>query len=449
MLLRCGYIIRQTMMLHQFEGEPMLTTQKNRPARQFALLMAVALLVSGCTNPVTGDSTGGDGSVPSVDDYSTLYVDAGAGLAGVEESSSSFADVDGDGDEDVLITGLSGWEEVDGDMTPVEEATLYLNEGNGSFAAAGAGLAGVIDGASAFADVDGDGDEDLVISGESSSGDSTTLYLNDGNGSFSEDSGQSFAGVASGDVTFADIEPDGDPDLLITGSYDTDLYLNDGSGNFSEVTNPVDNSTPLPAVTQSAAAFADVDGDDDQDVFVAGYSSTSSAPVGKLFINDGAGVFSESPSGFAGVKLGSVSFADVDGDDDQDLIITGRDASGNNLVTLYENDGSGDFAKDTAQSSDGSSPVFTGVYFSSSSFADVDADGDQDLLVTGRDASNYLATLYVNDGNGNFSDCCAGLTGVYTGSSDFADLEGDGDQDLVITGSEPGESATIYVNTMM
>ncbi len=261
--------------------------------------------------------------------------------------------------------------------------------------------------------------------------------------------GAGLTGVDSGSSSFADVNGNGAPELLVTGSYATDLYLNDGNGNFTEALDPVDSDsdgtgdTSLPAVTYSSSDFADVDGDGDQDLAVTGYSSAASSAISKLYINDGNALFSEASASLSPVEYGSSTFGDVDGDGDMDLLLTGNDSP--QRVVLYTNDGSGSFTKDI-QSSDGSSPVFTGVYRSSSTFVDVDADGDKDLLVTGRDAgSNDLATLYVNGGNGDFSTANAGFQGVYKGSIDFADLEGDGDQDLVITGDG---TAKIYENTL-
>ena len=383
-------------------------------------------------------------------DYTSLYADLNAGLTGVEEGSSSFADVDGDGDQDVLVTGSTGFDPQTG---PITETTLYINEGNGSFTGANAGLENVYDSSSEFADVDGDGDQDLVVMGEKAdSSDTAVLYLNDGSGSFSS-AGAGLTGRSTGSVSFADVNGNGAPDLLITGSYATDLYVNDGNGNYTAEATPVDSDsdgtgdTYLPKVTFSSSDFADVDGDGDQELVVTGYDGIDAlAAVSKLYINDGNAVFSEASTSLDAVDYGSSTFGDVDGDVDMDLLLTGNDNS--KIAVLYINNGSGSFTKDS-QSSNGSSPVFTGVYFSSSNCVDIDADGDKDILVTGRDASsNYLATLYINGGNGDFSTANAGLEGVYNGSSDFGDLEGDGDQDLIVTGSSPSSIAKIYENTL-
>ena len=139
-------------------------------------------------------------------------------------------------------------------------------------------------------------------------------------------------------VAVADVDGDKDTDLFITGSNSAEqlsakLFVNDGAGNFSEVKN-----TPFEGVSFGSIAFADVDGDDDADLFITGRDS-SKQPIAKLYINNGEGKFSElEGTPFEGVSFGSIAFADVDGDDDVDLFITGRDSSGQGFAKLYLNE---------------------------------------------------------------------------------------------------------------
>ncbi|MBC8310715.1 MAG: VCBS repeat-containing protein [Candidatus Marinimicrobia bacterium] len=98
-------------------------------------------------------------------------------------------------------------------------------------------------------------------------------------------------------------------------------------------------------------------------------------------------------------RQGSCAMADIDNDGDFDLIITGADGQlSNRKTTLYTNDGEGNFTE----------VIGTGLSNWSEAgkiaFADVDGDADQDLLITGRDGSpNYYANFYLNDGSGNFT----------------------------------------------
>jgi hypothetical protein len=83
-------------------------------------------------------------------------------------------------------------------------------------------LKGVID--SAFSDIDGDGDQDVLITGQTSSNQAISkLYANDGIGVFTEVTSTPFEGVYNSSMAFSDIDGDGDQDVLI-GQY---LYTND------------------------------------------------------------------------------------------------------------------------------------------------------------------------------------------------------------------------------
>ena len=363
-------------------------------------------------------------------DYTRLFTEASAGLTGVATGAGSFADIDGDGDQDLLITGDTGSGYI---------SRLYTNDGAGRFTDSDAGLTGVAQGSSCFADVDNDGDRDFLITGRTGSLNISWLYINNGSGSFTvKPSGA--PGVFNSSSSFTDIDGDGDQDLLITGQAESGnlsgLYVNDGSGSFSE------SNAGLTGVDYSSSCIADVDGDGRQDLLITG--NNINGRIARLYFNDS----SNSQLDLTGVYHGSSSFADVDGDGDQDLLITGAqdgetDEDPDKLsATLYINDGSGGFTDADAG--------LKGVYYSSSCFTDVDDDGDQDLVITGDtgDGLSQITRLYLNDGSGAFSDASAALTGVWFGSSSFADVDGDGDMDLLVTGLEgpSNKSTRLYLN---
>ncbi|WP_020537242.1 FG-GAP-like repeat-containing protein [Lewinella cohaerens] len=351
---------------------------------------------------------------------------------GVDRSSVAFADIDNDGDEDLLITGNTGTAQV---------AKLYKNDGFGYFVElTETPLQGVSSGSISFSDIDGDNDQDVLITGLSSAGRISNLYENDGLGNFSEVLNTPFQAVSFSAVEFADIDNDNDQDVLITGndgSMDIAiLYENDGLGSFSEV-----ESTPFEGVSVSCVKFADVDGDNDQDLLIVGFNGSSSSS--RLYINDGNGGYSENENtsieDVEGIES-SVAFADIDNDNDQDLLVTG--ANGLEVITkLYLNDGTGVFDEvdDTP---------FLDTYGGSVAFADTDGDGDQDVIISGNTEIGRIAKLYSNNGSGEFSEVLGTpFQGVTLGSVVFADVDGDSDQDVLIAGWPDGVRSTrLYIN---
>ena len=368
----------------------------------------------------------------SVRGRSKLYTNDGTGkytqvtlfdgpFEGVRRGSVAFADIDGDNSQDLLVTGYNA---------PVEtnhyNTKLFTNGGAGDFLEIlGTPFEGVENSSIAFADVDGDNDQDVLITGSNVYlfGKIAKLYKNDGLGGFTEVTGTPFEGVDYSSIAFADVDGDEDQDVLITGSGISGriakLYTNDGNGTYTEVI-----GTPFEGVDYSSIAFADVDGDEDQDVLITGSGS-----ITKLYTNDGNGNYTEViGTPFEGIGNSSIAFADVDGDNDQDVLITGRGISGR-IAKLYTNDGNGTYTEVIGT-------PFEGVENSSIAFADVDDDNDQDVLITGEIAySEGIAKLYNNDGSGNYSEVIGTpFEGVYDSSIAFTDIDGDNDQDLFITG---------------
>jgi hypothetical protein len=159
-------------------------------------------------------------------------------------------------------------------------------------------------------------------------------------------------------------------------------------GNFTEMT-----GTPFDGVEVSSIAFSDVNGDGTEDVLITGCSG-SGEQISKLYTNDGMGNFTEmTGTPFNGVRYSSIAFSDVNGDGSEDVLITGdEDFFGDELISkLYTNDGMGNFTEITGT-------PFDGVSYSSIAFSDVNGDGSEDVLITGSNISNELTSkLYTND----------------------------------------------------
>ena len=356
---------------------------------------------------------------------------------GVSNSSIAFSDIDNDGDNDLFITGR------DNNLLPV--AKLYINDRGGLFSESKHTIIPLENGSNAFADIDGDNDDDLIISGADVLGNSVTeLYINDGSGRFTKSLTNNFEDVRLGSLAFADIDNDGDPDLVISGLNNslvsiTKVYTNDGSGNFTGVL-----GNPLPGVHFSSIALADIDNDRDPDLLISGFSNTIGTSVTKLYSNNGSGIFTEIlGTPMDAIQVGSVAFADIDNDQDKDLVISGSNSTSLPITKLYTNDGLGTFTEVVGT---GLESVQNGAI----AFSDADNDGDQDLLITGTNSSpvSSVANLYTNNGSGIFTKAITPLDKVRFGAVAFVDIDNDNDQDLIITGRNNGDvfSSKLYRN---
>ena len=216
----------------------------------------------------------------------------------------------------------------------------------------------------------------------------------------------------------ADLDGDGDTDLAATCAGDGTLIWfsnTDGLGGFSE---------PLLLGTGLDSALAldvfDIDGDQDLDILVG------AARSGRLsvFRNEGQAEFAEPvllDTPVAGVCF--LDHTDLDGDSYDELLVT---CFGDSCVRILDNN-AGDFNYCLYHQ-------YPLPWVNCGRFADLDGDGDQDLLLDS--ATSYLYLLYNLDGQGSFSDTSRVWLQYSSGTHcALADLNEDGWQDLIhITG---------------
>ena len=320
--------------------------------------------------------------------------------------SVTTADVDGDGDVDVLSASYSD-----------DRIVWYENDGNESFITHT--IASNADGAYSVttSDVDGDGDVDVLSA--SNLDDRIVWYENDGSESFTA---RDIAADADGarSVTTADVDGDGDVDVLSASYLDNRIvwYENDGSESFTAHTIATDASNAQWVTT------ADVDGDGDVDVLSA--SITDDRIV--WYENDGSESFTTRTIVADADGATSVTTADVDGDGDLDVLSA---SAFDDRIVWYENDGGENFTTHTiASDADAAYLVAT---------ADVDGDGDLDVLSASSNDDRIV--WYENDGSESFTAHTIASDADSAISVTTADVDGDGDLDVLSASSDDNRIA--------
>jgi len=324
------------------------------------------------------------------------------------------ANLDWDGDID-LVTANSHSNNV----------SVLLNNGDGSFASHSDYPVGEEPWSVFAADLDGDGYSDLMTANMYDS--DVSVLLNNGDGTFASPSVYPIYDTPVS-VFAADLDGDGDLDLTTANIYsdDVSVLLNNGNGTFApQSTYPVGDGT-MPA----SVFAADLDGDADLDLATSNYGSYDVA----VFLNNGNGAFTFSSFYPVGDLPLSVFAADLDADGDLDLETANCYSSD---VSVLLNNGDGTFGTHTVY------PAGTGPW--SVFAADIDGDDDLDLSVSSEFSSDVAVLL--NDGNGVFDPDSVYPVGDYAYSVVAADLDGDGDLDLA-TAAYGADSVSVLRNCL-
>jgi hypothetical protein len=244
---------------------------------------------------------------------------------------------------------------------------------------------------SAVGDVDGDGDEDVVLASASH----LALYRNNGDGTFTDVTATSglpnpYPAVGTGVVLF-DYDNDGFPDLYVAAIRGGDhLFHNRRDGTFEDVTT-VAGITPK--VWASMPVVADYDRDGFLDVYVVRMGDHEHTPpspnydahnafASTLYHNNRNGTFSD-VSEHAGVAATGWGLAGAWGDYDDDGWPDLYVANEFGLGTLYHNDHDGTFRNVTRASGAGNRAAAMGV-----AWGDYDNDGHLDLFVSAMHANS-------------------------------------------------------------
>jgi len=150
-------------------------------------------------------------------------------------------------------------------------------------------------------------------------------------------------------------------------------------------------------------------------------------------------------SPFIGVQNGKVSWGDYDRDGDMDLLLMGEAAEGT-ITNIYRNDGNDSDGNPVFENTNQN---FTKYKGGDIEFVDVDQDGWLDVAVTGVSPDGRKSELYMNQ-EGVFFELNTNyvVEGLSQSDMQWADLDNDSDQDLIITGidKENRNQALYYTN---
>jgi hypothetical protein len=341
-------------------------------------------------------------------------------------------------------------------------------------------LTGVSGNTNAWGDYDNDGDLDIILGGNNGTSQVVELYKNNGDNTFTK-SPATFSVNTVYDIQWGDYDNDDDLDLLILSSFNSKVFENKGNGTFTAKANLADvfsgkgqwadfdndgfkdiiftgmggtkiyknnhdgtfaiQTHVLPTVSNySAVACDDYDNDGDLDVLLSGLSGSTA--ITKVFKNNGNFSFTEQTSitNLPGISNCAVKWADMDNDGDLDIIMSGADY--NFATKIFDNAGNNTFTEI-------SGPPFKELYRSSLAIADYDNDGYRDLIVSGSyNGEDYYTILYRNNGNKTYSEVkTITFPGIQYGSLNWGDYDNDNDLDLFLCGTtSTGKISKIFRN---
>jgi len=236
-------------------------------------------------------------------------------------------------------------------------------------------------------DLNGDGQEDVLIGGSQKAPAAVFVRLGSGFERKEMKGLTETKGCQEADMKILDLDGDGDNDVVsVAGGYETEsdtsyvhyYFIND-KGLFRK------RKLPLPPFPASVVRFADVDKDGDQDLFIGARVKRMAfpeAPASYILIND-RGEFSSKPVALEAGMVTDAVFSDADRDGWVDVMVTREWGS----VGLIRNVNGGEFKLETTPDLAGK----TGLWSSIAS-GDFDGDGDDDYMV-GNLGDNHRFTV--------------------------------------------------------
>jgi outer membrane protein assembly factor BamB len=321
-------------------------------------------------------------------------------------ANASIGDLDRDGDLDIVLAKGRHW--------PLHNQVL-LNDGKAGFATSmDLGVSPDRTYSTSLADLDLDGDLDIVVSNDSPDG--KFIYLNDGKANFKVSGTWGQASWNTRNTCLSDLNADNFPDLVVANRQSSSfIVINDGKARFN-----MKSSIEIASESATTIVPADFNGDGHIDLAIPHRDGGQS----KTHWNDGKLGFSSTTAfGPAECSSRAAAAGDLNSDGRIDLVV--GDERRGSLVLL--NDGQGAF-QDTVLPLDQPQVPY------SIALGDMNDDGRLDIIVG---YAKGLCSIYMNDGSGQryehlrFGDGKGSVYGIALG-----DLDQDGKLDIAAARSE-------------
>lgn len=316
----------------------------------------------------------------------------------VTSANVGVGDMDGDGDLDIVLAK--------GRHLPIANKVL-VNDGRGRFAESLFGTEADRSYSAALADVEGDGDLDVIVSNDRP--DAKSVYRNDGKAKLTYAGGWGEGEWNTRTSAAADLNGDSRPDIIAAVRVGQSwACLNDGIGNF-----PRNKCVPIPSSSSVTIVPADFNGDGFIDLAVPERDGLRS----NLVFNDGKLGFTAKPFGNEATNARAAAAGDFNGDGRPDLVVADEKRG----VFVYFNRGGGEFDPGFTLGATTLSPYSIAV-------ADMNGDDKPDVVV-GNFASS--GSVFFNAGDGKtFVEVRFGDGAGQTYGLALGDLDGDGYRDI-------------------
>lgn len=304
-----------------------------------------------------------------------------------------------------------------------------------------------------IADVDNDGALDVAFANgccfnTQGSAQRSHLYMNDGNGFFSDESSTRLQGLSGWfrGVEFGDVNSNGYLDSIWASDFNQlpRLLMNKGDDDPGFFVN--ETATRLPNITSSSARaqFADFNNDGHLDIFLVNGGSVWRFGTGlsRMYYNDGDGFFTDASANLPQVAVTGpmdAKIGDVNNNFNLDVRIG---ALNNNQSKLFVNNGDGTFTNASASvPNDGSCYSYD--------MADINGNGNLDMFGINAVPGNSINLLIRNNGDGtwtNISNQISNNINNDDNDSKFIDYNNNGHMDLVIAAIFPSQGERLYQN---